>query len=131
MALELSIGLLGRLGGEATIAHPQECCGILIGEGGAIVDIIPARNVHPSPQTHFEIDPQTLIDAHRLVRDGDRYVIGYYHSHPSGPARPSPTDQALAAGDGRIWAIIAPDETTFWRDDAAGFTPLSHTAVTR
>ena len=129
MAVELSMGLLGRLGGEAMDAHPQECCGILIGEGGAIVDIIPARNVHPTPETHFEIDPQTLIDAHRQLRNGPRYVIGYYHSHPRGPARPSPTDQALAAGDEKIWAIIAPGETTLWRDRAEGFARLSYTVT--
>lgn len=129
MALELSMGLLGRLGGEAIAAHPHECCGILLAEGCSIVDIIPARNVHPAPLTRFEIDPQTLIDAHRLVRGSRRRVIGYYHSHPSGPARPSRTDEAQAAGDGSVWAIIAPGETTFWRALPGGFEPLSYSVA--
>jgi proteasome lid subunit RPN8/RPN11 len=58
-------------------------------------------------------------------------VIGYFHSHPQGRAEPSTTDRACAAGDGRVWAIIAGDEVRFWRDDEAGFTPLSYALADR
>ena len=37
-------------------------------------------------------------------------VLGYYHSHPRGPAHPSVTDRDEAAHDGLLWAIIAPGE---------------------
>ena len=90
-----------------------------------ITTLQPARNVHPTPETHFEIDPQALIDAHRAARGGGAEVLGYYHSHPHGPAEPSATDRALAARDGRVWAIAAKGEVRFWRDDEPGFEPLS------
>jgi len=120
--LELVKSLLA----EAEQAHPCECCGILLGTGNAITAILPAANVHARPETHFEIDPQALIDAHRAARDGGRKVAGYYHSHPITAPEPSVTDQASAAGDGAVWAIIGRGKVTLWRDDPAGFTPLSY-----
>jgi proteasome lid subunit RPN8/RPN11 len=94
--------------------------------GLRIEGLIPARNVHPSPRTHFEIDPQALIDAHRTMRRGGPAIVGYYHSHPHGAAEPSATDQAQASGDGRVWAIVAQGDVTFWRDDEDGFARLSY-----
>jgi predicted GIY-YIG superfamily endonuclease/proteasome lid subunit RPN8/RPN11 len=114
----------------ARAAHPLEACGVLLGRGDRITAAVPAANVHPSPHTHFEIDPAVLIAAHRAARaPGACQVIGYYHSHPHGPAAPSPTDQAMAAGDGRIWAIIAGEEVQCWRDSTDGFAPLSFTII--
>jgi proteasome lid subunit RPN8/RPN11 len=110
----------------ARAAHPLEACGVLLGRGDLITAAVPAANVHPSPHTHFEIDPAALIAAHRAARaPGALQIIGYYHSHPHGPAAPSSTDQAMAAGDGRVWAIIAQGGIGFWRDGDGGFTPLS------
>jgi len=64
------------------------------------------------------------------VRKGGPQVIGYYHSHPTGPAHPSQTDRAMAAGDGMIWAIIgAEGEITFSRDGADGFEALSYSVT--
>ena len=125
MRLEVTSTVLDSILAEAAAAHPCECCGILLGEGEAITALQPARNVHPTPETHFEIEPQALIDTHRAARAGGSHVLGYYHSHPRGPAEPSATDRALAASDGRVWAIAAKGEVRFWRDDEPGFEPLS------
>lgn len=113
----------------ALVAHPREACGILLGEGDRISDCVATRNVHPAPATHFEIDPQALIDAHRAARKGGPQVIGYYHSHPEGDARPSKTDRAMSSGDGRIWVIVAGQEIGVWRDDPDGFTEVSYAVV--
>jgi predicted GIY-YIG superfamily endonuclease/proteasome lid subunit RPN8/RPN11 len=124
---------LAAMRAHAAAAHPQEACGILLGEGNRITEARPAANVHLSPHTHFAIDPQALIDAHRAARAGGPEVIGYYHSHPRGPAAPSATDRAEASGDGRVWAIIAPHDPEadirFWRDGEAGFTALPFTMI--
>ena len=122
--MEVGAEIATFLRSQATRAHPTECCGILLGHGAAITAAVPTRNVHPTPGTHFEIDPQALIEAHRAARAGGPQVLGYYHSHPTGSARPSATDQAMAAGDGGIWAIIAHDAVTFWRDEPGGFRQL-------
>ncbi len=126
--MEISRPALGQIRAAAAAAHPREACGILLGTGNRITAARPAANVHASPQTHFEIDPQALIDAHRQARGRGAQVLGYFHSHPSGPAEPSATDRACAAGDGKVWAIVAGGEVRLWRDDPEGFTPLSYSA---
>lgn len=120
MDLELTSGALATLLEEATKAHPRECCGLLLGHGARIERAVPAANVHPDPERHFEIDPAALIAAHRAARAGGAQVLGYYHSHPNGRAEPSITDQSMASGDGRFWAIIAKGNVTLWRDSPAG-----------
>ena len=131
MALEVSSNVLERLLAEAQNAHPRECCGVLLGKGPAISDIRLAANVHPQPETHFEIDPQALVDAHRTARQGGPQVLGYYHSHPNGLDRPSHTDEAMITGQGLIWAIIAAGRVTFWREGDAGFAALPYVATSR
>lgn len=126
MVLQVTRPVLDLLHREAAIAAPIECCGILFGKAQRITAAISARNVHPVPQTHFEIDPQAIVDAHRFARNGGPQVLGYYHSHPRGPAHPSATDQKAAARDGSIWAIVADQDVTFWRDDESGFSPLPY-----
>jgi predicted GIY-YIG superfamily endonuclease/proteasome lid subunit RPN8/RPN11 len=120
---------LDTLLAEAKNAHPNECCGLLLGRGARIERAEPAANVHADPTGYFEIDPQALVDAHRAARSGGPEVVGYYHSHPAGVAEPSATDRAQASGDGRVWAIVGAGGVTFWRDDEAGFAKLSYTVV--
>lgn len=131
MVVEVTRAVLEQLVSEAKAAQPCECCGILTGMGSHIDGTIPARNIHPNPETHFEIDPQALVDAHRAARAGGPDILGYYHSHPSGPAKPSMTDSAQASGDGRIWAIIADGEIALWRDAPDGFEALSYVVTER
>lgn len=110
----------------ASGAHPNEACGLLLGTATHIVAAQPTANVHPEPARHFEIDPAALIAAHKAARAGGPQLVGYFHSHPNGLARPSATDAAMAAGDGRIWAIAAAGEISLWRDVPSGFEALSY-----
>ena len=126
MDLIVTSGAMATLLKEAANTAPQECCGLLLGEGNRIEQAQPAANVAADPHRQFEIDPSALIAAHRAARAGGPAILGYYHSHPVGAARPSATDQAQASGDGRIWAIIGlvAGEVTFWRDLPDGFEAL-------
>lgn len=110
----------------AARAAPHEACGLLLGAGSHIETAQPTANVHPEPQRHFEIDPAALIAAHKASRIGGPQLIGYFHSHPNGLARPSATDAAMAAGDGRIWAVAAAGAVSLWRDAPSGFEALSY-----
>lgn len=127
--MKISETILDRLRAEASAAHPHECCGVLLGAGQTITALQPARNVHSDPARHFEIDPQTLVDAFRAERAGGAQVVGYYHSHPAGAAEPSATDRAMAPHDGRVWAIVAGQDVRFWRDGKQGFEPLSYVVL--
>jgi len=111
------------------LAAPAEACGLLLGTGSHIQSAVETANVADDPLRHFEIDPVRLIAAHRAARAGGPGIIGYFHSHPNGLDRPSATDQASAAGDGRVWAIMARGRITLWKDAPSGFEPLSYNTV--
>jgi desampylase len=111
----------------AAAARPLEACGLLFGTGAHVARMQLTANVASDPAWHFEIDPAALIAAHRAMRDGiGLQLVGYFHSHPNGLARPSATDCEAAAHDGRVWIIVADDATTCWRDGPEGFEPLSY-----
>lgn len=129
MRLVVTREVLDLIEEAARAAHPLECCGILFGDGTSITGAKPTNNVHTNPAAHFEIDPQGLIDAHRAEREGGPQIAGYYHSHPNGIARPSDTDRASAAHDGKVWAVVASNDVTFWRDDPSDFVPLSYSVI--
>lgn len=133
MALEVTSAVIETLAAEATLALPNECCGLLMGherDGTVrIARVVAAANVAAEPERRFEIDPRVLIDAQRAAREGGAQVVGYYHSHLAGPARPSATDREMAAHDGRVWAVVAGGEVRFWRDAANRFEPLSYRLV--
>ncbi|MEE4207436.1 MAG: M67 family metallopeptidase [Erythrobacter sp.] len=125
MELEVTRRAADAMIAAARAADRLEACGILLGAGLRIEKFAPAANVHPEPRHHFEIDPQALIDAHRTAREGGPEVVGYFHSHPSGPARPSATDRVMAAADGRVWAIWGEGRLAFFRAGKGGFETLS------
>ena len=131
MALRVSGEVIRTILAEAERTSPDECCGILLGRGESVEHAMPTANVAPAIGRLFEIDPQALVDAHRAARRGGPEVVGYYHSHPGGAAMPSATDRAMAARDGRIWAIAGAGDVTFWRDEERGFVPLSYTVEDR
>ena len=130
---QLTRGALAAMLAEAARAHPAECCGLLLGPRGegvlgraeCITAIAPTANVAADPTRHFEIDPTALITAFRAEREGgEQALLGWYHSHPSGEAIPSATDQASSPRDGRVWAIIAKGAVRLWRDGPFGFEAL-------
>lgn len=126
MTMVVTRTALDALLGEASGAHPLEACGLLFGSDIAITAHQPTANVHPAPGTHFEIDPLALIDAHRAMRNGGPTLVGYYHSHPSGPPEPSDIDRALAAKDGLIWAIVGEGRASLFRAGGDGLQPLPY-----
>ena len=130
MTLRVTRAALERMSDAASDAAPDEGCGLLLG-AEAIEEARPAANVAANPHRRFEIDPQALIDAHRVARRGGPALKGYYHSHPAGRPEPSTTDRAMAAGDGKVWAIVGEDGVTFWRDDEGGFAPLPYVVEDR
>ena len=82
---------------EGVAAYPNECCGILIGsEKGRKVDrIVPmANSFDPQERYHrFSIDPLLLASTEESAAAAGKAVIGFYHSHPDHPARPSEYDR--------------------------------------
>jgi len=69
---------------------------------------VPMRNLEASP-VRFRIDDREHIALRRSLRHTSpaRHIIGVYHSHPSGPARPSPRDLADAHYPEWLYLVIA------------------------
>jgi proteasome lid subunit RPN8/RPN11 len=84
---------------EGMAAYPNECCGILIGkekDGRRVVErLAPMKNVFDAGEQYhrFSIDPLAQIEAEKSADDAGQLVLGYYHSHPDHPARPSEYDR--------------------------------------
>ncbi len=110
----------------------EEVCGVLAGPQGAGAD--PSRvtrryeatNVADAPRTRYLIDPEEQLELMERAEDDDLDVVGFYHSHPTGPTRPSETDAVRATWLDRSYVICALDGHPFvgswrWRGDAAGF----------
>lgn len=112
-SVELPAGLAGEIRRHADIALPRECCGLVEGlrEGGRfqVTAHHPARNLAVEAG-RFEIDPRDHLAASKLARARGRQIIGCYHSHPDGAARPSPRDVEGAAEDNFLWLIAAGGE---------------------
>jgi proteasome lid subunit RPN8/RPN11 len=106
---DLRAGILAA----ARAAYPGECCGLVVGvldlDRAQITALHPARNLSDDPD-RFDIDPTDHIVAQKSARATGHAVIGCYHSHPDGQARPSATDMAGAGQDNFLWLIAAGEE---------------------
>jgi proteasome lid subunit RPN8/RPN11 len=94
---------------HAREAAPDECCGLLLGRAGAILEAMRARNVADEPATRFLIDPAAHFTARRMARERGVEVVGFYHSHPASPAEPSARDIAEFQYPGHLYAIVGLD----------------------
>ena len=97
MSLVIGPTLLDSLVAHAECSYPNECCGILVGRRSntnALVDrVIASPNIAGIDRRHnYQIDWQTLLETQRQARADQMEIIGFYHSHPDGSARPSQRD---------------------------------------
>ncbi|MBA2337992.1 MAG: M67 family metallopeptidase [Acidimicrobiia bacterium] len=98
--------------GAAIIQHtrycaPDEACGLLGVDGdGSVVIAYCLPNVHSQRRRRFTVDPAGHYRAMRHAEAHGWSIGGSFHSHPGGPAIPSPTDIA-GAFDPTWWYVIA------------------------
>ncbi len=114
-------------------AYPQEGCGILLGrldgERRLVAEVIPTANAQELEAAHrlYTIPPEQLLQGELQAEKRGLEVIGYFHSHPDHPARPSEHDHAQA-WPGYSYLILAvrqgrAAQRRSWRlrDDGTGF----------
>lgn len=114
--LTLSQSTRNQIRCHAEEAYPEESCGMLLGiingDTREMREAVRCRNVHPSPQTNYEIDLRDVIRVQREARKRGLEIVGFYHSHPDHPASPSPTDIADAYWIGYSYVITNVDHGT-------------------
>jgi desampylase len=102
----LKAEVIAAMVAHAREAAPDECCGLLLGRDGVIVEAVRARNVATPATTRFVIDPKDHFDARREGRARGLDVVGFYHSHPRSGAVPSERDLEEAAYPDHLYAIV-------------------------
>jgi proteasome lid subunit RPN8/RPN11 len=96
---------------QAMLAHlasvyPMEGCGLLAGVDGRIDHLYPITNWLNSPVA-FEMVPEELVGAIVALETQGLSLLAIYHSHPQGPAAPSPTDIAQANYPEAVQIIVS------------------------
>lgn len=102
-------------------AFPEEGCGLLIGPVPENFDVI-GRTVavdeaRPLPNgwdasaktNKYLIDPKTMARVEAELAGTGRGVVGFFHSHPTVPAWPSPFDLTMAMPCASYWILQVKD----------------------
>ena len=142
--LKMSTEIAQKIRQHGAETYPHECCGALLGRDGVdgdnttaggvqlpireIVALFPLVNRRDdSPRNRFSVTAEDVRDAEKAAREKKLDVVGWYHSHPDHPARPSQYDREhawpwysyviVSVADGK------PQELTSWRlnDDRSDY----------
>src|SRR2546430_14814500 len=108
--------------------YPHECCGALVGRNGRVADIVPLPNTtEEGPRRRFLVRPSDYREAERRATELGGELLGFYHSHPDHPARPSQYDldhawPTFAYVIVSVASGAARDITVWWlKDDRSTF----------
>ncbi|MEE8283093.1 MAG: M67 family metallopeptidase [candidate division NC10 bacterium] len=102
---------LARRFAEEMIDHaraeiPNECCGLLAGKDGTILQLYRCDSAEKSPFRYY-VDPKDQIRIMRELDQKEWDLIGIYHSHTHTEAYPSKTDLELAFYPEALYFIIS------------------------
>jgi len=141
----ISAELAEKIREHGVETYPYECCGALLGRdlglaqnavsekkslsvSREVLSLFPLVNRRDdSPRNRFSVTAEDVKDAEKTARAQGLEVIGWYHSHPDHPARPSDYDRDHA-WPWYSYIIVSvqsgvPQDMTSWRleDDRSGF----------
>ena len=113
--LWMSHDVAERIRRHGAETFPHECCGALLGCDRVAAGKVSAREETPSqetrevlelfplvnrrddsPRNRFAVTADDVRDAEKAASQHGLEVIGWYHSHPDHPARPSDFDREHA-----------------------------------
>ena len=145
LEIGISAELAAKIGEHGVETYPYECCGALLGrdpsfteKNGAdargqgvsreILALFPLVNRRDdSPRNRFSVTGEDVREAEKSASAQGLEVVGWYHSHPDHPARPSEYDRDHA-WPWYSYTIVSvragvAEEMTSWRlkDDRSGF----------
>ncbi len=131
--------LVDKIRQHGAETYPNECCGALLGRDAdaqsvparaarEVLEIFPIVNRREdSPRNRFSVTAEDVCAANRAAQAQGLDLIGWYHSHPDHPARPSEYDREHA-WPWYSYVIVSvqngkPQDMTSWRlqDDRAAF----------
>jgi proteasome lid subunit RPN8/RPN11 len=98
MALIISKQDINSINALGEQSFPDECCGFLLGKigdnGKKVYAMRSASNAREAGERYhrFLITPDAFMQTEKYARERGLDIIGFYHSHPDAPARPSGYD---------------------------------------
>ena len=136
--LTITTKLAEEIRAHGAKTYPHECCGALLGREELlgrrqivreIVGLFPLVNRREdTPQNRFSVTAEDVRTAEAAAREQQLEVVGWYHSHPDHPARPSQYDRDHA-WPWYSYVIVSvangkPEDMTSWRqnDDREEFS---------
>ena len=141
MRLRLTSGVHEQIREHGARGYPDEVCGALLGRestgngSGALREVSAVLALEnrreDSRGNRFAVTPGDVLRAERAAAEQGLELVGWYHTHPDHPARPSEFDREHA------WpwysyvilgvAARVPGEMTSWRlaDDRSAYAAES------
>ncbi|RMF12222.1 MAG: hypothetical protein D6757_09980 [Alphaproteobacteria bacterium] len=111
--IRIARSLLAVAEAAADAALPAEACGLLVGRHAGddlwIESLLVTPNRAPAAlrARRFRIDPAMHAALQRRLRGTGSEIVGVFHSHPQGPARPSTEDLASARPECPLMLILS------------------------
>jgi proteasome lid subunit RPN8/RPN11 len=146
-SLWISAHLADKIRAHGAETYPHECCGALLGRDSEmeknrpevdenaeaprqVLKLFPLANRNgESPRNRFMVTAEDVRSAEAEARRENLEVVGWYHSHPDHPARPSEFDREHA-WPWYSYIIVsvkhgAAEDMTSWRlnDDRQEYSP--------
>lgn len=95
--MKISQALLDEMIEHTKLDDPNECCGLIGGNGDEAKTLFRMENIAHSP-LRYEMDPMEQYRVYTQIEDDGQEVVAIYHSHTRTAAYPSQTDINLATG---------------------------------
>ena len=135
--LTLGPGVVDAIRQHGAETYPHECCGALLGQEGAVLEAWALPNTtEEGPRRRFLIRPVDYRAAEERAAEAGLELLGFYHSHPDHPARPSQydLDHAWPVFSYVILSVVAgrSEDMSSWRlaADRSAFEPEALNCVT-
>jgi proteasome lid subunit RPN8/RPN11 len=93
MRLQLNSQVDAAIRAHGQETYPNECCGALMGRDGVVSETLALPNMtDEGPRRRFRVTPDDYRAAEKRAGEAGAELLGFYHSHPDHPARPSQYD---------------------------------------
>ena len=120
MGLTITAPVDAAIRAHGAETYPNECCGALIGRDGVVTEVYGLPNTtEEGPRRRFMVQPGDYREAEKRASASGGELLGFYHSHPDHPARPSQydLDHAWPFFSYFFVAVRAgvPEDMTSWR----------------
>src|SRR4030095_10816729 len=93
MALPVGDGVNAAIRAHGVETYPNECCGALYGQDGVVSATFALPNMtEEGPRRRVLLRPPDHREAEARASALGAELLGFYHSHPDHPARPSQYD---------------------------------------